>query len=88
MRSRTSSRRRPRRQPNDPVQLSAGGDVAQAVRAIAADPGARFIAGGTDLVDLMKYDVERPTRLIDIGKVPELGVIEETQAADCVSVPW
>lgn len=54
------------------------GDVAQAVRAIAADPGARFIAGGTNLVDLMKYDVERPTRLIDIGKVPELGVIEET----------
>lgn len=55
------------------------GDVAQAVRAIAADPGARFIAGGTNLVDLMKYDVECPTHLIDIGKVPELDVIEETR---------
>lgn len=54
-------------------------DVAQAVRAIAADPGARFIAGGTNLVDLMKYNVERPTRLIDIGKVPELDAIEETR---------
>ena len=35
-------------------------DVADAVRMIAADPKAKFIAGGTNLVDLMKEDVERP----------------------------
>ena len=35
-------------------------DVADAVRQIAADPTAKFIAGGTNLVDLMKEDVERP----------------------------
>jgi xanthine dehydrogenase YagS FAD-binding subunit len=52
-------------------------DVADAVRRIAADPKAKFIAGGTNLVDLMKVDVERPTRLIDISRLP-LKAVEET----------
>jgi xanthine dehydrogenase YagS FAD-binding subunit len=52
-------------------------DVADAVRQIAADPQARFIAGGTNLIDLMKYDVESPSRLIDISRLP-LTAIEET----------
>jgi xanthine dehydrogenase YagS FAD-binding subunit len=45
-------------------------DVADAVRQMAADPGAKLIAGGTNLLDLMKEDVERPTRLIDISRLP------------------
>ena len=45
-------------------------EVADAVKAIAADPRAKFIAGGTNLVDLLKYDVERPSRLIDITRLP------------------
>src|SRR5436309_9816174 len=52
-------------------------DVADAVRRIAADPQAKFIAGGTNLIDLMKEDVERPTRLIDITHLP-LKAVEET----------
>src|SRR6476661_2669610 len=52
-------------------------DVADAVRQIAADPEAKFIAGGTNLVDLMKYDVARPMRLIDISHLP-LKSVEET----------
>ena len=52
-------------------------DIADAVRQIAADPAAKFIAGGTNLVDLMKYDVERPARLIDITRLP-LRSVEET----------
>ena len=52
-------------------------DVADAVRQIAADPTAKFIAGGTNLIDLMKGDVERPTRLIDVSRLP-LTSIEET----------
>jgi xanthine dehydrogenase YagS FAD-binding subunit len=52
-------------------------DVADAVRRIAAEPGARFIAGGTNLIDLMKADVEQPPRLIDISRLP-LKSIEET----------
>jgi xanthine dehydrogenase YagS FAD-binding subunit len=51
------------------------GDVATAVREIAADEGARFIAGGTNLLDLMKENVERPRRLIDISRLP-LAAIE------------
>ncbi|WCT73803.1 xanthine dehydrogenase family protein subunit M [Sphingomonas naphthae] len=49
--------------------------VADAVAA-AATPGAKLIAGGTNLIDLMKESVERPTALIDIGRLP-LGAIEE-----------
>jgi xanthine dehydrogenase YagS FAD-binding subunit len=51
--------------------------VADAVRHIAGDPKAKFIAGGTNLVDLMKEDVERPTRLIDISRLP-LNTVEAT----------
>ncbi|PZQ10195.1 MAG: FAD-binding molybdopterin dehydrogenase [Ancylobacter novellus] len=44
--------------------------VGDAIQAVAGDPQARFIAGGTNLVDLMKYDVERPGRLVDITRLP------------------
>ena len=52
-------------------------DIADAVSRIAADPGAKFIAGGTNLIDLMKADVEQPPRLIDISRLP-LKSIEDT----------
>jgi len=52
-------------------------DVADAVRQVAADPEAKFIAGGTNLIDLMKYEVARPMRLIDISHLP-LKTVEET----------
>jgi xanthine dehydrogenase YagS FAD-binding subunit len=54
-------------------------DVADAVRHIAADPSAKIIAGGTNLIDLMKNDVERPARLIDITHLP-LKEVTETAA--------
>ena len=40
---------------------------AAAAAAAAAQPGARFIAGGTDLLDLMKLQIETPTHLIDVN---------------------
>jgi xanthine dehydrogenase YagS FAD-binding subunit len=43
-------------------------DADQAVSA-ATDKDVRFVAGGTTLLDLMKLDVERPTRLIDINHI-------------------
>jgi xanthine dehydrogenase YagS FAD-binding subunit len=58
-------------------QYARANDVADAVRQIAADPHAKFIAGGTNLIDLMKEDVERPSRLIDITRLP-LKAVEET----------
>ena len=46
------------------------GTVAEAVQAFASGAESRFIAGGTNLVDLMKYNVERPGRLVDITRLP------------------
>jgi len=50
--------------------------TAQAAEA-ASKPGARIIAGGTNLLDLMKLQVETPSALIDINHLP-LDKIEET----------
>ena len=60
-----------------PFQYARANDVADAIKQIAADPSAKFIAGGTNLIDLIKYDVERPARLIDISHLP-LKSVEET----------
>lgn len=40
---------------------------AAAATAVARNPGARFIAGGTNLLDLMKLEIEKPTHLIDVN---------------------
>ncbi|UPK12161.1 xanthine dehydrogenase family protein subunit M [Bradyrhizobium sp. 155] len=42
----------------------------EALDALAASPGAKVIAGGTNLVDLMKHEVTRPSRIVDITRVP------------------
>jgi len=44
-------------------------DVAAAVREVAAE-GTAFIAGGTNLIDLMKENVSKPSRLVDITRLP------------------
>ena len=51
--------------------------VATAVDERASDSFSKFIAGGTNLIDLMKENVERPTRLIDITRLP-MATISET----------
>jgi xanthine dehydrogenase YagS FAD-binding subunit len=43
--------------------------VDEAIAQIAT-PGARFLGGGTNLIDLMKGGVETPVRLIDINRLP------------------
>ena len=58
-------------------QYARAGTIADAVRQMAASPGAKFVAGGTNLVDLMKMDVERPAKLIDVSRLP-LDTVEET----------
>ncbi|WP_406277863.1 xanthine dehydrogenase family protein subunit M [Streptomyces sp. NBC_00191] len=45
-------------------------DVSGAVALLGADPDARFLGGGTNLVDLMKAGVERPALLIDVRDLP------------------
>jgi xanthine dehydrogenase YagS FAD-binding subunit len=51
------------------------GDVADAVR-LGGREATRFLAGGTNLVDLLKETVERPRHVVDIGRLP-LAAIEE-----------
>jgi xanthine dehydrogenase YagS FAD-binding subunit len=59
-----------------PFRYERAGGVESAC-ASAAQPAARFIAGGTNLVDLMKLEIETPAHLVDINGLP-LGGIEET----------
>jgi xanthine dehydrogenase YagS FAD-binding subunit len=58
---------------------SKAGDVSEAVSIITADHEAKLIAGGTNLLDLMKIFVMTPTRVVDIRGMP-LQSIEPTPA--------
>lgn len=49
----------------------------EAAAAAARTPGAKFLAGGTNLLDLMKLEIEAPQHIIDIGKIG-LDKIEST----------
>ncbi|MEU7407691.1 FAD binding domain-containing protein, partial [Streptomyces sp. NPDC044948] len=50
--------------------------VEEATDAFAAHPGARYLGGGTNLVDLMKLGVETPATLVDVTRLPLDGVEE------------
>jgi xanthine dehydrogenase YagS FAD-binding subunit len=54
----------------NPVRYARVDDVAAASMTLLAAPGATFIAGGTNVVDLMKDDVARPSVLVDITALP------------------
>lgn len=60
-----------------PFSYSAPSSASQAVSAFtAAGSGARYIAGGTSLYDLMKLDIERPRHLIDVTAIRGLDAID------------
>ncbi len=50
---------------------------AEAAAAVASRPGAKFIAGGTNLLDLMKLEIETPAHLVDVQDL-KLDRIEPT----------
>ncbi len=50
---------------------------AEAAAAVAAKPGAKFIGGGTNLLDLAKLEVETPTHIVDVNRLG-LDGIEDT----------
>ena len=52
-----------------PFKYTRASDPDGAARALAANPQAKFLAGGTNILDLMKEDVERPTELIDLTRL-------------------
>ncbi len=49
----------------------------QAARAVLATPGATFIAGGTNLLDLMKLQVATPVHLVDVTRL-DMNKVEDT----------
>ena len=62
-----------------PFSLFRASDVTTAVHDHAAHEDAAFIAGGTNLLDLMKENVARPAHLVGLNKLP-LTFIEDTAA--------
>lgn len=59
-----------------PFSLSRADDPAKAIAAHAQDPHLAFIAGGTDLIGLMKDRAALPERLLDINGLPGMARIE------------
>jgi xanthine dehydrogenase YagS FAD-binding subunit len=51
-------------------------DVPTALRVIAGEPNAKFLGGGTNLVDLIRRDIERPDTVVDITRLPLDGIDE------------
>lgn len=52
-----------------PFRYVRAGDAKTAASAVAANPRARYLAGGTNLLDLMKEDVERPDEVVDVSRL-------------------
>ena len=55
-----------------PVTYARAADTADALSRGATD-GARYLGGGTNLVDLMRETIERPTALVDVTGLPQHG---------------
>src|SRR5437763_3726928 len=54
----------------NPFQYERTNQTDAAVQALAQPNHAKLLAGGTNLVDLMKNGVEQPSRLVDINRLP------------------
>ena len=61
----------------NPFAYERASDAVRAVAAVAADPGAMFLGGGTNLVDHMRLGVAAPERLVDVTRLP-FDRVEET----------
>ena len=64
-----------------PFRYERAADAAHAVGLVDGAPEARFLGGGTNLVDLMRLGVETPALLIDVSRLP-FDRIEETDLGE------
>ncbi len=62
-----------------PFKYSKTEDAAEAVKMTSANANAHFLAGGTNIIDLMKEDVARPDELVDITRI-KLAQIKTTNS--------
>src|SRR3954463_2315162 len=63
----------------NPFTYKRAANQAEALSEVAANTGAKFLAGGTNLIDLMKMNVQQPNELVDINRLA-LKKIEKTPA--------
>ncbi len=63
-----------------PFTYERASDAQAAARAVTSQQNAKFIAGGTNLLDLMKLQIETPAHLIDVSRLP-LTKIEQTEGS-------
>ena len=59
-------------------------DSVEAARICATSSSARYLGGGTNLLDLMKYDVERPTTVVDVNRLELAAINIRPGSADLV----
>ena len=52
-----------------PFKYTRAADASAAIQSLSANPQAKFIAGGTNILDLMKEGVENPSELVDISRL-------------------
>ena len=57
-----------------PFKFSSATDATSAIGIVSANAGAKFLGGGTNLIDLMKEDVMRPSALVDITRLDYSGI--------------
>ncbi|MGZ5134856.1 MAG: FAD binding domain-containing protein [Flavitalea sp.] len=57
-----------------PFKYTATNTVSAATQKMTANPNAKFLSGGTNILDLMKEDVEQPNELVDITRLPLKGI--------------
>jgi xanthine dehydrogenase YagS FAD-binding subunit len=60
----------------NPITYSRASDPSAAAQELSANPAAKLLGGGTNLLDLMKMGVETPNRLVDVSRLP-LASVEE-----------
>lgn len=58
-----------------PVAYLRAGTLAEAVSALAGDPGAKVLAGGQSLVPLLSMRLAAPSLLVDINAIPDLDTV-------------
>jgi len=64
-----------------PFKYTRATTLSSAIKELSGNTQSRILAGGTNLLDLMKEDVERPEELIDITHLPHSPVIQLSQGA-------
>ncbi len=64
-----------------PFKYSAASNATTATQMLAANPRAKFLAGGTNMLDLMKEDVEQPDELVDINRLNSILIKPITEGA-------